>query len=116
MAGAIKVLVTGATGHVGSSTYLSLIEEPTRYDVWALDRTRAFSGRLPKRNAHLSIPDDRFLESDLADYDAVRAAAEGMDVVVHLGADTGGRIYITSPSTTARHMSGRNWRATPSEY
>ena len=84
-----KTLVTGATGHIGSSTYLTLAEQPNRYDVFALDRTREFSQRLPQRNAHLAIPDDHFFESDLADYDAVRTAVEGMDVVVHLGADPG---------------------------
>lgn len=85
----LKVLVTGATGHVGSSVYLRLAEQPERYDVFALDRTRAFSQRLPQRNSHITIPDDHFFGSDLADYDAVRQAVEGMDVVVHLGADPG---------------------------
>ena len=85
----IKTLVTGATGHIGSSTYLTLAEQPDRYDVFGLDRTREFSRRLPQRNAHLAIPTDHFFESDLADFDAVRAAVEGMQVVVHLGADPG---------------------------
>ena len=85
----IKILVTGAMGHIGSSTYLTLAEQPERYDVYALDRTRDFSQRLPQRNAHLAIDDDHFFAADLADYDAVRAAVEGMDVVVHLGADPG---------------------------
>jgi len=89
MASSTRVLVTGATGHVGSSTYLMLVEQPDLYDVYALDRTRAFSARLPQRNAHLDIPDDRFFEADLADYDAVRSAVDGMDVVAHLGADPG---------------------------
>lgn len=85
----IRVLVTGATGHIGSSVYLHLVDSPDTYDVYALDRTCDFSGRLPERNAHLDIPDDRFFESDLADMDAVRKAVDGMDVVVHLGADPG---------------------------
>ena len=85
----LKVLVTGATGHIGSSTYLKLAEQPERYDVFALDRTAEFSQRLPQRNTHLSIPEDRFHVSDLADYGAVEKAVAGMDVVVHLGADPG---------------------------
>ena len=89
MTTARKTLVTGATGHVGSSVYLTLAEQPDRYDVYALDLTREFSRRLPQCNAHLAIPDDHFFEADLADCDAVRAAVEGMDVVVHLGADPG---------------------------
>ena len=32
----VKVLVTGASGHVGRSVYLSLTETPSRYDVYAL--------------------------------------------------------------------------------
>ena len=76
-------------GHIGSSTYLTLAEQPDRYDVFALDRSRQFSQRLPQRNAHIAIPDDHFFESDLADYDSVRHAVEGMDTVVHLGADPG---------------------------
>jgi nucleoside-diphosphate-sugar epimerase len=89
MASPLKVLVTGATGHIGSSTYLTLIEKPELYDVYALDRTRDHSQRLPERNTHIAIPDDRFFESDLANYDAVRKAVDGMDVVIHLGADPG---------------------------
>lgn len=85
----LKILVTGATGHIGSSTYLTLSKKTSEYDVYALDRTRDHSQRLPLRNAHIDIPVDHFFESDLADYDAVRKAVDGMDVVVHLGADPG---------------------------
>ena len=67
MTAPIKILVTGATGHIGSSTYLTLAEQPDRYDVFGLDRTRDFSQRLPQRNTHLAIPDDHFFASDLAD-------------------------------------------------
>ena len=84
-----KVLVTGATGHVGSSTYLVLAAQPEKYDVYALDRQREFSARMPARNKDLDIPDDKFFLCDLADAGAVRQAVEGMDVVVHLGADPG---------------------------
>ena len=89
MSNRINVLVTGATGHIGSSTYLVLADQPDRYDVYALDRTQKFSQRLPKRNKHLSFPEGRFHVCDLSDFDAVRRAVDGMDVVVHLGADPG---------------------------
>lgn len=89
MSSPIKVLVTGATGHIGSSTYLALAEQPERYEVYGLDRTREHSQRLPQRNAHIDIPEDRFFSFDLADFDAVQKAVSGMDVVVHLGADPG---------------------------
>ncbi|MFZ1755491.1 MAG: NAD(P)-dependent oxidoreductase [Caldilineaceae bacterium] len=84
-----KVLVTGATGHVGSSTYLVLAAQPEKYDVYALDRQREFSGRVPVRNQDLKISDEKFHLCNLADAGAVRQAVEGMDVVVHLGADPG---------------------------
>ena len=67
MTAPIKILITGATGHIGSSTYLTLAEQPDRYDVFGLDRTRDFFQRLPQRNTHLAIPDDHFFASDLAD-------------------------------------------------
>lgn len=84
-----KVLITGVTGHIGSSTYLSLVEQADKYDVYGLDRQRDFSGRVPQHNKGLDIPDDHFFLCDLADYDAIRKAVDGMDVVVHLGADPG---------------------------
>ena len=82
-----KVLVTGATGHVGSSTYLVLAAQPGKYDVYALDRQRELSARVPVRNQGLEIPDDKFYLCDLADAGAIRQAVKGMDMVVHLGAD-----------------------------
>ena len=85
----LKVLITGVHGHIGSSTYLTLDERPADYRVYGLDRSNGHSIRLPARNAHIAIPDDRFLLADLADFAAVRKAVTGMDVVVHLGADPG---------------------------
>ena len=85
----LRVLVTGVMGHVGSSTYLALADQPERYDVYGLDRGRELSPRVPKHNSLLHIPDDRFFEADLADYDAVRVAVDGMGVIVHHGADPG---------------------------
>ena len=85
-----KVLVTGATGHVGSSAYLALADKPKKYEVYGLDCTRDFSGRVTAANKKvMDIPDDRFHLCDLADFAAIREAVEGMDVVVHMGADPG---------------------------
>ena len=41
------------------------------------------------RNQNLDIPEERFHLCDLADAGTVRQAVEGMEVVVHLGADPG---------------------------
>ena len=43
-----KVLVTGATGQIGYMTYKRLLEQPDRYDAYALDCKRAPSVRVPK--------------------------------------------------------------------
>jgi nucleoside-diphosphate-sugar epimerase len=71
-----KVLVTGATGHVGSSTYMVLAAQPEKYDVYARDRQREFSVRVPVRNQGLKIPDAKFHLCDLADARAIRQAVE----------------------------------------
>ncbi|SVD47754.1 uncharacterized protein METZ01_LOCUS400608, partial [marine metagenome] len=57
--------------------------------VYALDRQRELSARVPVRNQGLEIPDDKFYLCDLADAGAIRQAVKGMDMVVHLGADPG---------------------------
>lgn len=84
-----KVLITGATGLVGSSIYIALAEQPEKYDVYALDRNRECSTRVPAKNKGLEIPDDKFHLCDLTDAQAVLQAVSGMDVVVHLAADAG---------------------------
>lgn len=89
MANCKKVLVTGATGHIGSSAYLALAAKEDQYEVHGLDRQRTFSQRVPQHNKDLQIPDERFHLADLADYSAIQRAVTDMDVVVHLGADPG---------------------------
>lgn len=85
----LKVLITGATGLVGYAAYTHLAGQPERYEVYGLDRQRQMSARTPGawRN---DIPDDRFHLCDLTDFDGIRAAVAGMDVVVHLAADPKG--------------------------
>lgn len=81
-----RVLVTGATGQIGNALYMRLREEPDLYDVYALDRSRTFSPRVPKSWVH-DIPTDRFAQCELADMVGLQEAVEGMDVVAHLAAD-----------------------------
>ena len=57
--------------------------------MYALDRQRESSARVPARNKGLNIPEDRFFLCDLAEAGAIREAVEGMDAVVHLAADPG---------------------------
>ena len=72
-----KVLVTGANGHVGANTVRSLLARG--YDVIPMVRETSDLRGLDR----LSLG---FRYADVLDADAVRAAMEGCDVVVHCAA------------------------------
>jgi nucleoside-diphosphate-sugar epimerase len=88
----IKVLVTGATGQIGYMTYNHLSEQPEKYDAYALDCKKQPSSRVPKAWI-LNILDEKFRQCNLSNYQDVRRAVQGMDVLVHLAADPEGRIW-----------------------
>ena len=69
----MKVLLTGAAGRVGSSALPRLLE--------AGHAVTAFDLRAPS----LHVPGLEAVVGSLEDADAVRAAARGVDVVLHLG-------------------------------
>ncbi|NJN83715.1 MAG: NAD(P)-dependent oxidoreductase [Caldilineaceae bacterium] len=75
---------------MGYMTYARLRDQPEKYEAFALDVKREPSVRVPSAWT-LEIPDERFHLCSLTDYAALRAAVEGMDVVVHLAADPEGR-------------------------
>ena len=87
-----KVLVTGATGQIGYMAYKRLEEQPEKYDAYALDCKQEPSVRVPG-SWTLEIPDEKFTLCDIADFDQVRQAVEGMDVVAHLAADPSGESW-----------------------
>ncbi len=87
-----KVLVTGATGQIGYMTYKRLKEQPEKYDAYALDYKTEPSVRVPGSWV-LEIPDEKFALCDIADFDQVRQAVSGMDVVAHLAADPSGESW-----------------------
>lgn len=89
MATSKKVLITGATGLIGHTAYLHLSSQPEKYEVYALDRSRELSERVPEDRA-FGIPDDQFFQSDLGDFEGVLKAVTGMDTVVHMAADASG--------------------------
>ncbi len=68
-----KVLITGAAGRIGSFVTSKWVD---RYDLVLTDVR-------PAQQTY-GFP---FHEVNLADYDAVRGLVEGVDTVVHLGAD-----------------------------
>jgi dihydroflavonol-4-reductase len=73
-----KVLVTGASGFVGSAVARRLVAQS--YAVRALVR-----GTSPR--AHLEGLDLEFAEGDFRDRNSVRRASEGVRYVFHVGAD-----------------------------
>ena len=84
-----KILITGATGQIGYMTYKRLREQPETYEVYALDCRRGPSNRVPK-SWTVDLDETHFILGDLADFNTIRRAVEGMDVVVHIGADPEG--------------------------
>ena len=81
-----KILVTGVYGLIAGAVYRHLQTQPEQYDVYGLARRSQPSERAPQ-GEELEIPDDKFILVDLANYNAVEKAIEGMDVVVQLAAD-----------------------------
>lgn len=74
-----RVLVTGAAGFIGSHQCRRLVAEGIR--VVGLDDLS--DGTLDNL---ADVPEVRFVQGDLRDETAVRAAAAGCDAVIHLGA------------------------------
>jgi uronate dehydrogenase len=71
-----RLLLTGAAGRIGTCLREGL-------------RPRVEELRLTDRAPLEPVQNERFVLADLADRDAVVAAAEGMDAIVHLGAHSG---------------------------
>ena len=81
-----KILITGVHGLIAGSIYRHFAAQPTNYDVYGMARRRQPSDRVAEgRQVH--IPESRFHLADLAEWDSVRDAAQGMDIVVHMAAD-----------------------------
>ena len=89
---AVKVLITGVSGLVGSSAYLHLSQWPDRYELYGLGRRRVLSERVFDQRA-IDLPEDRFSVCDIVDMEGVQRAVTGMDVVVHMAADPAGRSW-----------------------
>jgi nucleoside-diphosphate-sugar epimerase len=73
----MKILITGATGKVGSRLAKRLAQRGDRVSALARDRTRA---------ATLSEYGIELVEGDLLDANSLPAAVRGIDVVVHCAA------------------------------
>jgi nucleoside-diphosphate-sugar epimerase len=86
----IKVLVTGAYGLIGAIVYNRLQAAPDLYQVYGLARRRRPSARVARTYVH-EIPESKLFLVDVSDFQGVRRAVEGSQVVVHLAADANGR-------------------------
>jgi len=84
-----NVLITGVSGIVGSSAYLLMRQFPEKYELYGLGRRRALSERVVDAR-DIPLPEENHFVVDIADFDEVRRAVEGMDVVVHMAADPAG--------------------------
>lgn len=76
-----KVLVTGASGFLGSRTVATLAKRG--YSVHALVRKTS-------RTDHLTLPNATIFQGDVADAESLESAFAGVEYVVHAAADTRG--------------------------
>ena len=84
-----QVLITGGAGFIGSHVAERLA---TENDVTVLDDFSVGSER------HLSfLPEERVIDADVCDSEAVRDAVDGHDVVIHMAAMMGVRRTLQKP-------------------
>lgn len=100
----MKIAVTGAAGFIGSHLCEALANDGRR--VVGIDNFDDFYAPARKReNLSRLTADERFrlIEGDVRDADALRAAIEGADAVVHLAARAGVRPSFEVPDVYAEN-------------
>jgi NAD+ dependent glucose-6-phosphate dehydrogenase len=85
----LKILVTGAYGLIGNLVYGHLAAQPERYDVYGSSRTQKPSQRTEGID-FCPIPPEKLRQADMADFEAVQRAVEGIHTIVHMAADPSG--------------------------
>jgi nucleoside-diphosphate-sugar epimerase len=85
-----SVLITGGSSFIGSNIADRLIDRGAKIRV-VDDLT---SGRIENIRGHLASGKIEFLQADLREPGVTRAAVQGIDTVIHLAADHGGRGYV----------------------
>lgn len=85
-----RVLVTGANGLIGNSIFAHLAARPERYEVFGTSRREQPSSRVGQGEFY-KIATDHLKVFDLTDFEAMKRAVDGMDVIVHMAADPDGR-------------------------
>jgi nucleoside-diphosphate-sugar epimerase len=95
-----KVLMTGVQGLLAGAALAEFRREPGRYEVYGMD-CRSDPWDYRQRVAGRALPQDRLRIADLSDIRAIRRAVEGMDVVLHFGADAAfGRGWQEEPAAS----------------
>ena len=86
----MKALVTGGAGFVGSNLVEALLVRG--------DEVTVFDNLLSGHRENLAgLPEARLVEGDVRDLDALKAAANGAEVIFHLGASVGNKRSIDHP-------------------
>ncbi len=85
-----SVLITGGTSFIGSNIADRLIDRGAKIRV--VDDLS--SGRVENIRGHIAAGKIEFIEADLREPGVARAAVRGIDTVIHLAADHGGRGYV----------------------
>jgi nucleoside-diphosphate-sugar epimerase len=85
-----SVLITGGSSFIGSNIADRLIDRGAKIRV--VDDLS--SGRLENIRGHIAAGKIEFLEADLREPGVARSAVQGIDTVIHLAADHGGRGYV----------------------
>jgi CDP-paratose 2-epimerase len=93
------ILVTGGAGFVGSNLVNSLLRDGhtvTIFDAFSRPGSERNLAWLSSqhRNGHL-----RYIQGDVRDFDALRAAAQGADTIYHLAAQVAVTSSVTDPRT-----------------
>lgn len=86
----MRLLITGVAGFIGSRFAEVMLEQGPAlgYDDFVLVDALTYSGRLENLGAVLPDPRVRFVHASINDAEAMDAAMDGVDAVVHLAAES----------------------------
>ncbi|MDP3998062.1 MAG: dTDP-glucose 4,6-dehydratase [bacterium] len=83
----MKLLVTGGAGFIGSNVILYWLKNHPEDDIVNFDKL-TYAGNLENLKEAEGSPHYKFVKGDICDGKAVEKVIQGMDIVVHLAAET----------------------------